>query len=73
MFSTQSDNCIPIVHIFDLISLFAAEFEEPKIGISGKGLIKDGIVWLNIVIMNKILDPSSSARIFMMECPWAKC
>ena len=26
------------VHIFDIISLFAAEFEEPKIGISGKGL-----------------------------------
>ena len=29
----------PFVHIFDIISLFAAEFEEPKIGISGKGLI----------------------------------
>ena len=26
------------VHIFDIISLFAAEFEEPKIGVSGKGL-----------------------------------
>ena len=26
----------PFVHIFDIISLFAAEFEEPKIGISGK-------------------------------------
>ena len=26
------------VHILDIISLFAAEFEEPKIGISGKGL-----------------------------------
>ena len=25
-------------HIFDKIALFAAEFEEPKIGISGKGL-----------------------------------
>ena len=23
----------PFVHIFDIISLFAAEFEEPKIGI----------------------------------------
>ena len=34
--------CFPqnqiIVHIFDVISLFAAEFEEPKIGISRKGL-----------------------------------
>ena len=26
------------VHIFDIISLFAPEFEKPKIGISGKGL-----------------------------------
>ena len=28
------------VHIFDTISLFAAELEKPKIGISGKGLNK---------------------------------
>ena len=28
----------PFVHIFDIISLFADESEEPKIGISGKGL-----------------------------------
>ena len=28
----------PFFHIFDIISLFAAELEEPKIGISGKGL-----------------------------------
>ena len=28
----------PFVHIFHIISLFAAEFEEPKIGISGKEL-----------------------------------
>ena len=28
----------PFVNIFDLISLFAAELEEPKIGISSKGL-----------------------------------
>ena len=38
MFSTQSDNCIPVIHIFDTISVFAAQLEEPKIGISGKGL-----------------------------------
>ena len=38
-FSTQSDNCIPIcVHIFDILSLFATESEEPKISIWGKGL-----------------------------------
>ena len=28
----------PFVHIFAIISLFAAKLEEPKIGISGKGL-----------------------------------
>ena len=39
MFSPQSDNCIPIYTYFYIISSFAAEFEEPKIGISGKGLI----------------------------------
>ena len=31
----------PSVYIFDIISLFAAELEEPKIGISGKGLIRN--------------------------------
>ena len=30
----------PIVHIFDIISLFVAELEEPKIVIPGKGLIE---------------------------------
>ena len=29
----------PFVNIFDVISLFVAEFEEPKIGKSGKVLI----------------------------------
>ena len=28
----------PLVHIFDIGSLFAAELEEPKIGISGNRL-----------------------------------
>ena len=38
MFSTQSDTIVsPFVHIFDIISLFA-EFEEPEIGVSDKGL-----------------------------------
>ena len=39
MFFTQSEHCIPIspfVNIFHII--FAAELEEPKTGISGKGL-----------------------------------
>ena len=39
MFSTQSDNCTPFVHTFDIIVLFAAELKELKIAISGKGLI----------------------------------
>ena len=30
----------PFVHTFDIISLFAAELEEPKIGITAKGLTK---------------------------------
>ena len=29
----------PFVNIFDIKSLFAAELQEPKIGIWGKGLI----------------------------------
>ena len=41
MFSTQSENRIPpFVNIFDIISLFAAEMEKPKIGMWGKGLKK---------------------------------
>ena len=32
----------PFVHIFDIMYLFAAEMEEHKIGMSGKGLN----VWL---------------------------
>ena len=32
-FFTESDNCIPFVNIFDFICLFAAELEEPKIGL----------------------------------------
>ena len=29
----------PFVHILDIISLFAAELEEPKTGLSGKGIV----------------------------------
>ena len=38
MFSTQSDNCVPICPYFSLHFLFAVELEEPKIGTSGIGL-----------------------------------
>ena len=34
----------PFDHIFDIISLFAAELEEPKIGISGKEF--NFVIWL---------------------------
>ena len=39
MFPTQSDNWIPISPYFDIISVFAAELEEPKIDIAGKNCI----------------------------------
>ena len=38
MFSTQSDNCTPLVNVFDIIFVFAAELEESKIDICGEGL-----------------------------------
>ena len=39
MFSTQNQIIVsPFVHIFDIITLFAAECEDPKISISGEGL-----------------------------------
>ena len=42
MFSTPIQIIvIPFVHIFDIMSLFAAELEEPEIGISGKRLKKN--------------------------------
>ena len=38
MFSTQPENCISICpYIFDIISLFAAELEEPKLAYQVKG------------------------------------
>ena len=42
MFSTQII-VSPFVHIFDIISSFAAELEEPKICMWGKGLEITGI------------------------------
>ena len=38
-FQLNQTTVSPFVHIFDIISLFAVELEEPKIGISGKGLM----------------------------------
>ena len=38
MFQLNQITVSPFVHIFDIISLFAVELEEPNSGISGKGL-----------------------------------
>ena len=46
--------------MFYIISLFAAEFEEPKIGISGKGLTAKVISWqsmTHIIIFPGFLTP----------------
>ena len=48
MFPTQSDKCIPICPFFDTTSLFAAELEEPKVGISVKHLITQSLVFPTI-------------------------
>ena len=56
MFSMQSDNCIPFVHIYDIIPLFAAEFEEPKIGISGKGLFRVKCIDLSVAKIFTLID-----------------
>ena len=33
-----------LVHIFHIISLFAVEPEEPKIGLSGQGVTEDPLI-----------------------------
>ena len=55
-------NVSPFVHIFDIISLFAAEFEKPKIGKSGKGLNKEKKKKTKI----KILEPKTKQRNFRL-------
>ena len=46
-------NVSQFVHIFDIISLFAVEFEAPQIGISGKGLILKFMLWMVYDINSK--------------------
>ena len=50
----------PFVHIFDVISSFAAEFKKPKIGISGKGLKRRLSDWSKLKAMtdNKLAESS---------------
>ena len=45
-----------VFHIFDIISLFAAEFEERKIDISGKGFKLTNRVSLNTLQLSKKVD-----------------
>ena len=42
----------PLVNIFDIISLFAVELEEPKIGIWGEGLNQDATMHEGVVSHN---------------------
>ena len=46
-FLVNQEIVTPFINIFDSISLFAAEFQESEIDISGKGLrsLTNGIVW----------------------------
>ena len=52
------------VHIFDIISVLAAELENPKIGISGNGLIKILIFSIKTVwcLILKYLESSSDGK-----------
>ena len=56
MFSTQSDNCIPICSYF---WHHAAELEDPKTGISGKGL--------NICLQNCKISTNLRKYVTMIE------
>ena len=42
------------VNIFGIISLFAAELEEPIIGMSGRGLIENSYFYYSIILQNKL-------------------
>ena len=52
----------PFIHVYDIVSLFAAKFEEPKIGISGKGLrlvqiqgsCRQQIIFVSVKVENNV-------------------
>ena len=48
----------PFVHIFDIVSLFAAEFEEPEIGVSVKGL---NVAKFTCDLVGKIVEKGENA------------
>ena len=54
-------NVSPFIHISDIIFFFAAEFEKPKIGISGKGLTCDQTVQLISTQSQILMTPEEKA------------
>ena len=61
----------PFVNIFDIISLFAAEFEEPKIGILGKGLMKG--MWKTASGLERTLHGVLVKRFQESKDRWTGC
>ena len=61
-FLLDHKNVSPFVNIFDIISLFAAELEELKIGISGKGLIKTQLCLSVCLDLEKITSGRNSKQ-----------
>ena len=57
----------PFVHISDIMSLFTAELEKPKFGISGKGLKKTDfkIFWLEYANKADSLVPRSECMLIL--------
>ena len=62
----------PLVHIFDIISLFVTEFEKPKIDISGKGLIFLSLTLLFVASPWHFVMSLSSLNLFPNK-PWFLC
>ena len=52
----------PFVHFFDIICLLTAELEEPKIGISGKGLSEVQMMISYFARIENILDKGENAN-----------
>ena len=55
----------PFVNIFDIISLFAAELEEPKIGMWGKGLTQ-----MNFTPLSKAAFENIEGRMNLVNKLW---
>ena len=71
----------PFVHVSDIISLFAAEWEEPKIGIWGKRLNVGNFSitslqflshWLSISLLSSLVNIKSTGRTSTAQ-HWVTC